>query len=219
MFLGHFGVAFAAKKVAPQVSLGTTILAAELLDAIWPVLVLAGVETVEVAPGITRVTPLDFVSYPWSHSLAMAIVWGVLMAGGYWLIRRNAVNALWLGAIVVSHWVLDWIVHRPDLPLYPGDPARYGLGLWNNVPVTLVLELGMFGAGIHLFLRSSRSRDRVGTIAFWALVATLLLAYAGATLGPPPPSAQAVAASGLIGYVMVAWGWWIDRHREPRVVA
>jgi membrane-bound metal-dependent hydrolase YbcI (DUF457 family) len=219
MFLGHFGVAFAAKKVAPQVSLGTTILAAQLLDAIWPVLVLMGVETVEIAPGITRVTPLDFVSYPWSHSLAMAIVWGALMAAGYWLIRRNAANALWLGAIVVSHWVLDWVVHRPDLPLYPGDPARYGLGLWNNVPVTLVLELGLFGAGIYLFLRSSRARDRTGTIALWALVATLLLAYAGATLGPPPPSAQVVAASGLIGYLMVAWGWWIDRHREPGVAA
>jgi hypothetical protein len=215
MFLGHFGIALAAKRVAPQVSLGTTILAAELLDAIWPVLVLAGVETVEVAPGITRVTPLDFVSYPWSHSLAMAIVWGTLMALGYWLVRRNAVNALWLGAIVVGHWVLDWVVHRPDLPLYPVDPARYGLGLWNNVPVTLVLEFGMFGGGIYLFLRSSRARDRTGTVAFWALVVTLLLCYAGAVFGPPPPSAQAVAASGLVGYLMVAWGWWIDRHREP----
>lgn len=216
MFLGHFGVALAAKKVAPQVSLGTTILAAELLDAIWPVLVLCGVETVEIVPGITRVTPLDFTSYPWSHSLAMAIVWGVAMAAAYWLIRRNAANALWLGAIVVSHWVLDWIVHRPDLPLYPGDPSRHGLGLWNDVPVTLGLELGLFGAGIYLFLRSSRARDRIGTIAFWALVAALLMAYAAATLGPPPPSSQALAASGLAGYVMVAWGWWIDRHREPR---
>jgi membrane-bound metal-dependent hydrolase YbcI (DUF457 family) len=215
MFLGHFGVAFAAKKVAPQVSLGTAILAAELLDAIWPVLVLAGVETVEIAPGITRVTPLDFVSYPWSHSLAMAIVWGALMAAAYWMIRRNVANALWLGTIVVSHWVLDFIVHRADLPLYPGDSARYGLGLWNDFPVTLVLELGMFGGGIFLFLRSSRAKDRVGSIAFWALVATLLICYAGAVFGPPPPSAQVVAASGLIGYLMVAWGWWIDRHREP----
>jgi len=217
MFLGHFGVAFAAKKVAPQVSLGTTILAAELLDAIWPVLVLSGVETVEIVPGITRVTPLDFVSYPWSHSLAMAIFWGAVMAAAYFLIRRNAANALWLGALVVSHWVLDWIVHRPDLALYPGEAARHGLGLWNDVAATLVLELGLFAAGIYLFLRNSRARDRTGSIAFWAMVAVLLLSYAGAVFGPLPPSPQAVAASGLAGYLFVAWGWWIDRHREPEV--
>lgn len=216
MFLGHFGLAFAAKKAAPQVSLGTLILAAELLDVIWPVLVLGGVETVAVAPGITRVTPLDFTSYPWSHSLAMAIVWGAAMAAIYWVVRRNVANALWLGALVVSHWVLDWIVHRPDLPLYPGDPSRHGLGIWNDMPTTFVLELGLFGAGIYLFLRASRARDRTGAIAFWALVITLLAAYAGAVFGPPPPSPQVVAASGLVGYLMVAWGWWIDRHREPR---
>jgi membrane-bound metal-dependent hydrolase YbcI (DUF457 family) len=216
MFLGHFGVAFAAKKVAPQVSLGTTILAAELLDAIWPVLVLAGVETVEVSPGITRVNPLDFVSYPWSHSLAMALVWSALLAAIYWLIRRNAANALWIAALVASHWVLDWIVHRPDLPLYPGDVSRHGLGLWDNVPVTLVLELGLFAAGIYFYVRSTRALDRIGTLAFWAFVATLLFAYAGATFGPPPPSPQVVATSGLAGYLMALWGWWIDRHREAR---
>lgn len=204
----------AAKRVAPRVSLGTTIFAAEFLDAVWPLLVFAGVERFEITPGITKVTPLDFTHYPWSHSLAMAIVWGTLFAGTYWLIRRHVRDAVIVGALVMSHWFLDWIVHRPDLPLYPGDPDRHGLGLWNSVPVTLALEFGLFAGGIYLFLRSSRARDRTGSIAFWVLVGVLVVSYLAAAFGPPPPSVTAVAASSLIGYLMVAWGWWIDRHRE-----
>jgi len=219
MFLGHFGLAFAAKKVAPRVSLGTTIFAAEFLDALWPVLVLSGVEAVNIEPGITRVTPLDFVHYPWSHSLVMAIVWGAVFAGTYWLLRRDRANALWLGALVVSHWLLDWIVHRPDLPVYPGESARHGLGLWDSLGATLAIEIGLFAIGIAIYLRATRALDRVGTYAFWALVATIALAYAGAVFGPPPPSPQAVAISGLAGYLMVAWGWWVDRHRAPRAAA
>ena len=215
MFIGHFGLAMATKKVAPRVSLGTTIFAAEFLDAVWPLLVFAGVERFEIVPGITKITPLDFTHYPWSHSLAMAALWGALFGFTYWLFRRRVREAVIVGALVVSHWFLDWLVHRPDLPLYPGDPDRHGLGLWNSVPVTLVLEFGLFAAGIYLFLGSSRALDRTGSIAFWLLVAVLVVSYLGAAFGPPPPSVTAVAASSLIGYLMVAWGWWIDRHREP----
>jgi hypothetical protein len=216
MFIGHFGVAFAAKRVAPAVSVGTTIFAAEFLDAVWPVLVFAGVERVEIVPGITRMTPLDFVHYPWSHSLAMALLWSFAFGGTWWLLRRNARGALVLGALVASHWFLDWIVHRPDLPLYPGDTAKYGLGLWNHPAPELALEAALFAGGIYLYVRATRARDRIGAYALWALVAVLAVAYLGATFGPPPPSAQAVAASGLIVYLVVAWGWWIDRHREAR---
>lgn len=215
MFIGHFGLAMAAKRVAPEVSLGTTIFAAEFLDAVWPLLVLGGVETFEIKPGITVLSPLDFTSYPWSHSLAMTFVWAALFALVYFAIRRKAFAALVLAALVASHWLLDWIVHRPDLPLYPGDASRHGLGLWNSVPVSLVLEFGLFGLGIYFFATSSRARDRTGALAFWALVAVLVVSYFGATFGPPPPSVTAVALSALIGYLMVAWGWWIDRHREP----
>ena len=215
MFLGHFGLAFAAKKVAPQVSVGTTILAAEFLDSVWPLLVLCGVEKVQIAPGITRMTPLDFVHYPWSHSLAMAMVWGALFALGYWLIRRRARDAILLGAIVVSHWFLDWPMHRPDLLLYPGEAHGHGLGLWNSMGASLAIETALFAAGIFIYLRSTRPLDRIGTYAFWALVVTLAVSYLGAAFGPPPPSVQALALMSLIGFVMVAWGWWIDRHREP----
>jgi membrane-bound metal-dependent hydrolase YbcI (DUF457 family) len=216
MFIGHFGVAFAAKRVAPAVSVGTAIFAAEFLDAVWPLLVFAGVERVAIVPGITRMTPLDFVHYPWSHSLAMALVWSFAFGGTYWLLRRSARGAVVLGALVASHWVLDWIVHRPDLPLYPGDAAKYGLGLWNQPALELGVEALIIAAGIYLYLRATRARDRTGTWSFWALVVVLAVAYLGATFGPPPPSAQAVAASSLIAYLMVAWGWWIDRHREAR---
>ena len=219
MFLGHFGVALAAKQVAPGASLGTAILAAEFLDALWPVFVLAGVETVEIAPGITAVTPLDFTSYPWSHSLAMSLLWGAVFAAVYAIVRRDRRTALWLGLIVVSHWVLDWIVHRPDLLLYPGEAQRHGLGLWNSIPVTLALELGTFAAGAWFYVRATRPADRIGSVALWAMVALLLLLYMGAAFGPPPPSVGALAFTSLLGLLFVPWGWWIDRHRAPRAAA
>jgi membrane-bound metal-dependent hydrolase YbcI (DUF457 family) len=159
-------------------------------------------------------TPLDFVYYPWSHSLAMAIAWGALFGGAYWLLRRRRAAALWLAALVVSHWVLDWIVHRPDLPLYPGDPDRHGLGLWNSAPLSLGAEFALLAAGAYLYTRSTRARDRVGTIAWWALVAFLAIVYLASVLGPPPPSVDAVVYSDLVAFATVAWGWWIDRHRE-----
>jgi membrane-bound metal-dependent hydrolase YbcI (DUF457 family) len=227
MFIGHFGLAFAAKKVAPQVSLGTTILACEFLDVLWPVFVLTGVEEVRIVPEIKGVTPLYFVHYPWSHSLLMAFAWGALFATVYWMMRKKGAkrpreklaNALWLGALVVSHWFLDFVVHRPDLPLYPvrfpRQPELYGLGLWDSLPATLAIEFGLFAAGIYIYLRSTRARDRTGTIAFWALVAVLTASYLGAVFGPPPPSVRVLAYTSLIGYLMVVWGWWIDRHREP----
>src|SRR5512141_672663 len=143
MFLGHFGVALAAKRVAPGPSLGTLALAALLADGIWPVFMLLGLEKVEIVPGITAVTPLLFVSYPYTHSLVADVLWGALVAGAYFLRRRDRVGALWLAALVLSHWVLDFIAHRPDMPLWPGGPV-VGLGLWYSVPATLVVELGLF---------------------------------------------------------------------------
>jgi hypothetical protein len=213
MFLGHVGVALAAKPAVPQVSLGTTLLAACFLDLVWPVLVLAGVERVEITPGITRVTPLDFTHYPWSHSLLTAVGWGALFAAAHFAFRRNRRAALWLAGLVVSHWVLDWVVHRPDLPLYPGEVARHGLGLWNSLPVTLAIEAGVFAAGIFLYARSTRARDRFGAAAFWALIAFLVACYGAAVFGPPPPSINALALSSFFALVLVAWAAWADRHR------
>ena len=212
MFLGHFGVALAAKKVAPRPSLGTLVLAALLVDGIWPVFMLLGLEKVEIVPGITAVTPLLFVSYPYTHSLAATVLWGALVAAAYFLFRRDRAGALWLAALVLSHWILDFVSHRPDMPLWPGGPL-VGLGLWYSVPATLAVELGLFAVGAWLYASVTRPRDRIGTYSLWAFVATMTAVYLSGVFGPPPPSAEALAMTGLAGWLLVAWCYWIDRHR------
>ena len=215
MFIGHFGVALAAKRVAPRPSLGTTIMAAQWADGIWPVFVLLGLERVHIAPGITTVTPLDFVAYPYSHSLLADLVWAALFAAVYGSLRKDWGGAVWLAVLVLSHWVLDVIAHRPDMPTWPGGPSL-GLGLWNSLPATLIVEFALFGAGAWLYARSTPARDRLGSLLFGALVAVLALIYLASVFGPPPPSEQALAITGLLGWLFVAWGYWIDRHRVPR---
>ncbi|HKC42326.1 MAG TPA: hypothetical protein VKC64_00770 [Burkholderiales bacterium] len=215
MFLGHYAVAFAAKRAVPVVSLGTLILAAQFSDGLWPLFLLAGLEHVEIAPGNTPFTPLAFVDYPLSHSLLLCAVWAVALGGAYYLVRRYRAGALVVAALVLSHWVLDAASHRPDLPLYPGGGTLVGFGLWKSVPGTLAVESAMFAVGLWLYLASTRARDRTGVVALWALVVVLVAAYLGAAFGPPPPNVTVLAYSGLIGWLTVAWGYWVDRHREP----
>jgi hypothetical protein len=217
MFLGHFGLAFASKKAAPAVSLGMLFVAAQLADLLWPVLVLAGVERVEILEGITAVTPLDFVSYPYSHSLVTLIAWGVALGFAYRIVRGGRWRAFGvIAALVVSHWLLDVLVHRPDMPITPGSTKLVGLGLWDSFPATLALELVFFGTGLLVYLRTTRALDRIGSWALWALVAFFLAIYSAAVLGPPPPSVDAVAWSGLAMWLFVAWGYWVDKHRVAR---
>src|SRR5690349_9013743 len=151
MFIGHIAVGFASKRVAPRASLGVLMAAPMALDLLWPFFLLAGWEQVRIDPGNTKFTPLDFVSYPFSHSLAMSAVWGAMFGLIYWIATRYAAGAVVIGFGVVSHWVLDLITHRPDLPLYPGGAARLGLGLWNSVPATLAVESVMFAAGVWTY--------------------------------------------------------------------
>ena len=216
MFLGHFGVGFGGKAAAPTVSLGKLLLAAQFLDLLWPTLLLLGVEHVRIAPGITVVTPLDFFDYPVSHGLVAVVGWAVLVGGAYWLARGNRAGAVIVGALVVSHWVLDLLVHRADLPLAGNSSPHVGLGLWNSVAATLMLEAGIFAAGVWLYLRSTRAKDRVGAVGLCALVALLVLIYAGNLAGPPPPAVSAIAWAGQAQWLLVAMGWWVDRHREAR---
>ena len=212
MFIGHFGVALAGKKLAPRTSLGTLFFAAQFLDLLWPVLLLAGLEHVRIAPGITRMQPFDFYDYPISHSLLTSIVWGALVALAYFGLRRDARGAWALGILVLSHWVLDVVVHRPDLPLWPGGP-KVGLGLWNSWLAGVGLEVLTFGVGIWLYLRSTKARDAVGRYAFWALMA-LLFSGGAASLRAVPPDVKSVAIGSLFMWILVLWGWWIDRHRQ-----
>jgi hypothetical protein len=216
MFIGHFGVAMAAKRVAPAASLGTLVMAAQLADGLWPIFLLLGLERVSIDPGITRVSPLNFTYYPYTHSLLAVLGWAALFGAIYGVVRRDWRTAAWLVALVISHWVLDFLVHRPDLPLWPGGP-KVGLGGWNSLPFTLVLEFALFLGGAYLYLVGTRPRDRLGTVLFGAFVLTLALLYVGAVFGPPPPSVRVLAITGLAGWLFVAWGYWIDRHRVPAI--
>ena len=215
MFIGHYAIAFAARKAAPGVSLGTLFVAVQLADLVWPVLVLAGVERFEIRPGITAFTPLDFVHYPYSHSLLALALWAAVFAAGYALARKAGARvAILLAALVLSHWLLDFVSHRADMPLVPGSDARYGLGLWNSVPATVAIEGAMFAAAVWMYARATVAIDRVGTWALVALVAFLVVVYVANFMGPPPPSVTAVAWSANALWLVVAWGYWIDRHRR-----
>ena len=215
MFVGHFGVAFAAKRAAPSVSLGGVLAASELADLIWPNLVLLGIERVDVRPGVTVVTPLDFVSYPYSHSLAALCVWAVAAAAAAMVLRRSRAGAAApLALSVVSHGGRDVATHRPDMPLIPGGTARLGLGLWTSLWGTLVVEVAIFAGGLAIYLRSTTARSRAGTIGLWSLVAFLLITYLGALFGPPPPSATAVASSAEAVWLLAAWAAWTDSARS-----
>lgn len=219
MFIGHFGVAFGAKRAAPPVSLGTLFLAAQFIDLLWPTLLLAGAETVRIAPGITTVTPLDFEYYPISHSLVAVLGWAILVGGVHFLLRREARAALVIAALVVSHWLLDLLVHRPDLPLAPGSSTLLGLGAWSSLPLTLLLEVPLFVVGVWLYLRSTVATDRQGSWALWALVGLLLVIYAANIFGSAPPSIAAIAWAGQLQWLLVVWAYWVDRHRAIRGTA
>ena len=215
MFIGHHAVSFAVKPLAPRVSLGTLFAAAILLDLLWPILVLLGIEDVRVAPGITAFTPLDFYKYPVTHSLVGALGWSVAATVVYWLFRKSARDAAIVGAAVLSHWILDFITHRPDLLLWPGGP-KVGLGLWHSIPGTIAVEVTMFVIGLALYLRATRARDRVGSIALWSLVVFLGVIYVVNLTAPPPPDAKSIGFAGLAQWLFVPWGAWIDRHRTMK---
>jgi hypothetical protein len=215
LFLGHFATAYAAKRLAPRASLGTLFAAAQLPDLLWPVLIAGGVEKATIAPGDTAFTPLRFDSYPISHSLVTVAAWGAAFGAVHFWRKRRPRDAVVLAALAVGHWVLDFVSHRPDMPLWPGGP-KLGLGLWNSVAATVAVELALFAAGLWLALSATRARDRLGRWGFAALAALLVLLYAANVTSPPPPSMEAVAWVGVAGaLVLVALAAWIDRHREP----
>jgi hypothetical protein len=214
VFLGHYGVAFAAKRSAPRTSLGALTFAAEFLDELWPILLLLGVEQVRIVPGLMAMSPLEFTYYPYSHSLLMAVVWGILIGGAYFLLRRYGRGAWILGALVVSHWFLDVPMHARDLPLWPGvSSPKVGWGLWNSVVLTYVIEFTIYAVGISMYVRATQARDRIGSWGLWAYIVVLAAIFVSSN-GPPPPSAKALAWMTLGVWLFVPWAWWVDRHRE-----
>ena len=216
MFLGHYGLALAAKRAAPSTSLGALTFAAQFLDELWPILLLIGLEQVKIVPGLMAASPLDFTYYPISHSLLMAVTWGILIGGLYFSLRRYPQGGWVMGALVVSHWFLDVPMHRPDLPL-GGGGAKVGWGLWNSVPATYVIEFGIFAIGIAIYLRATRAMDRVGSWGLWAYIAVLAVLYI-ASNASPPPNERVLAWSALGIWLFVPWAYWVDGHRMPVAV-
>ena len=205
MFLGHLAVGFASKRAAPQTSLGWLVAAPLTLDLLWPVFLATGVELVRIDTGNTAFTPLAFDHYPWTHSLLMAVVWGVALGALCWRVTRSRPAGLIVLAGVVSHWVCDWITHRPDLPLVPGG-ATYGLGLWNSIPGTLVVELTMLAVGLWLL--------RPRGLKLWSLIVFCVVVGMGTAFGPPPPSVSALTATAFAIWLLPLCAWWADREKR-----
>jgi membrane-bound metal-dependent hydrolase YbcI (DUF457 family) len=214
VIIGHYAIAFAAKRAAPRTSLGMTAFAVQFADELWPILLLVGVEHVRIVPGLMAASPLDFAYYPWSHSLLMSTVWAALIGGAYYAVRRDRRGAWVVAGCVVSHWLLDVPMHRPDLPLWPGSSVRVGLGLWRSIRLTLAIEVVLFVAGLGIYLRTTRPRDRIGRWGLWAMILVLVFIYLTGAGGAPPPSERALALGALGLWLFVPWSWWVDRHRE-----
>jgi len=216
MFVGHFAVALAAKKVTPRLSLPLLFAAVQFLDLLWPVFILLGVEHARVTPGFAAASPLDLYDFPISHSLVTSLGWSVLFASPL-LIKRRVTEAAVLAACVFSHFILDFVSHTPDMPLYPGGHAKFGLGMWNSLGATLAIEGGLFVAGIAIYLRATQAASRAGAVGFAVLMVILAASWLSSALAPPPPSIKAVAATiGVAIPVILGAAWLIDRRRLPR---
>jgi hypothetical protein len=208
MFIGHIAVGLAAKRVAPAVSLATWIAAVQLVDLIWPICLLTGLEHVRIAPGITAFTPLDFYDYPITHSLVGGVGWGVLLAAACRATGMRARDAMLVGAAVLTHWLLDVASHRPDMPVLPHGPYL-GLGLWNSVPATLIVEVTLFGTGLAAYVTARAPGAR--RLSFWLLMMFLLVVYFAAAFGPPPPDVTVLAWSALTLWLLLPWAWWTEK--------
>ena len=218
MFIGHYALGFAAKRMAPRTSLGTLFAAPTLADLLWPVFLLLGWEQARVVPGLNPFLNLWLDDIPVSHSLVALIAWGLLFGYLYRTRTGYTRGALVVGLLVLSHWVLDVLTHRPDMPLYPGS-VKVGLGLWNSVAGTLIVEGAMFVAGVAIYAAATRPRDGVGRYGFWGLVAVLAASYVSSLFAPPPQDMTALATFAIIfGWLFVLFGWWVDKHRGLRQV-
>lgn len=214
MFLGHYAVGLAAKKVNPRIKLGTLFLASQFIDLIWPIFLILGIERVRVDPGNTAVTPLDFYYYPFTHSLAGVVVWAVVFGLVYYLIRKSFKGSLLLGFLVISHWIFDLFTHRPDLPLAPGTDTFFGLGLWNWFYASLIFELSLFVFGLILYLKTTAAKGKTGVYAFWGLIVFLLIITFSSYFGAPPPNdTNVIGIVGLTTWLFIPWAYWVDRNR------
>lgn len=215
MFIAHFGIGFGAKKFAPAISLGALIIASQFLDLLWPSLLLLGLEHVTINPGITAVNPLEFTHYPISHSLLMVLLWSVLLGLLTYLFLKSRKYGLVIFLCVLSHWLLDFLVHRPDLPLVPGESTVVGLGLWNFPILTILAEASFFLLGVWMYKRATTAKNKIGKFGFIGLVGFLILIQVANTFGPPPTDVNSIAWAGQLQWILVVLALFVDRNRIP----
>jgi len=216
MFVGHYGPSFAIKSLRPAISMWLLFIAVQLVDVAWAALILLGIEKVRIVPGITASNPLDLYYMPYTHSLVAAIIWSVAVA---FLVRflpgvttRSA--AVWIGIAVFSHWVLDLLVHRPDLPLYD-DTMKIGLGLWNYPAIALALEAALLFGGMIMYLRVTIPINAIGRVGLPVLGVVMVAIQSYIFFGPPPASPAAAAMTALASYVVfAALAEWLARQRR-----
>lgn len=223
MFVGHYGVSFAGKGFERRLPLWLLFLAVQFVDILWCILILAGVEKVRIVPRITATNPLDLYYMPYTHSLVAAVVWSVLVFLCYRMfVSRRSPNpdmpALFLALAVFSHWILDLLVHRPDLPLYDNS-HKLGLGLWNYPMPTFALEAAILFGGMWIYMRSTKSASLIGKYGMSAFGIVLVVAHWILFFGAPPgsPDTTAVLLIALyLGFAAVAA--WLGKKRQVRVM-
>jgi hypothetical protein len=217
MFVGHYGVALALKRADPRLSLGTLFIGTQLVDILWGIFIVLGWERARVDPGFTAVTPFQFLSYPLSHSLVAGVAWAALAAAVYY--SRPTVDtshrwrgALVLGIAVLSHWFLDVIVHLPDLPLAGNDSPKFGLGLWDNIGATHVVEFGALAVGAWIYTTAKTKRHPLHPVRLAILIAVLLGLNAVNLWAPPPDDMTVIGIGAVLMFLGLAWlGAWVDR--------
>ena len=215
MFIGHYSAAFVAATHPKAPKLGTLFIAAQLVDIGFFSLLPLGIEHMRVAPGISTMNPMDLYDMPWTHSLVGALAWGAGFAILLGLSTRSGVTALIGGAVVVSHWILDLLVHIPDLTI-AGAPPKLGLGLWNYPAIEMPLEIGLLLVGAFLFARTTRPTRHPWALP--VLLAALFLLQAVNWFGAPPAKVDSsVWGLALFAYLLAAGlAWWVARNRVPR---
>ncbi|MEJ7559802.1 MAG: hypothetical protein WKF66_15940 [Pedobacter sp.] len=218
MFIGHFALSFAAKKAAPKVSLGTLFIATQFVDILWPFLLVLNIEKVAIVPGYTKSNALDFLFFPYTHSLLAGIIWGLVVGLIYLLIKKDKQGALIIGLCVLSHWFLDLLVHTADLPLSPFGEGKFGFGLWNHVAISLTIETILFLAGVYVYNGVTKARTSAGKWGFWSFAALLIVFNISNTFGPPPPASTTTLFATLVTLMVIIIGlaYWVDSKRVQK---
>lgn len=212
MFIGHYGPA--AAVAGRRIKLWHGFLAVQFLDILWAPFVLLGIEHVRIVENFTASNHFDLYDMPYTHSLVMALFWSVVAGGAYQFLRKG--GGWIIGGLVFSHWLLDFVTHKPDLELWFGGP-KVGLALWDNLPLAVTTEFALLIAGLGFYLMKTRAKGVMGKAAPLVLFALLAAAQVFGNFGPPPESAAMAAQSAIMAYfVFAALAAWVDGARTPK---